>query len=123
MALTQFLMLIELQQGVEMGLEYFFDRTFTIKRPREKDEFRSVFSATGTSAGYYCSWQEPNPETQEMYGQVGNLYSVYVDVSCPIKDGDKIIQAGIEYMVHDIKTMDFGSTQYKRIIATKGDFK
>lgn len=106
---------------MEVKILYFLDRTFTIRRLSNIDGTRSIFSATGTAAGYPCSWQEPSPETLEAQGHVQNLYECYTDISCPIKDGDQIVQAGITYAVRDVEVMDFGSTQYKMIIASKGD--
>ena len=102
-------------------MQFFLDRTFTIRRLSNIDGTRSVFSATGTAVGYPCSLQEPSPETLEAHGHVLNLYEVYTDVSCPAKDGDEIVQNGITYAVRDIEVMDFGAMQYKMIIASKGD--
>ena len=103
-------------------MKYFLDKTITLKRLKYLDQNRSVYSATGTADGYSASWQEPSPERIAMYeGQIGNIYSCFVDVACPAQDADKVVKDDVIYSVKDVKVMDFGSTQYKRLIVVKGD--
>jgi len=101
---------------------YFLDKTITIRRLEEIDDNRTVYSATGTAVGYLCSWQEPSAETLQMYeGQIGDFYSVFVQIACPVQDGDQVVRDEKIYSVRDVKVMDFGATQYKRLIVVKGD--
>lgn len=103
-------------------MKYFFDRNITIKRLRHIDINRSIFSSTGTAVGYPASFQEPSPETLQMYeGNIGNMYSCFVDIDCPAQDADHVIIRDVEYAVRDVKTMDFGAFQYKRLIIIKND--
>lgn len=103
-------------------MRYFLDKTVTLRRLRRIDANRSAFSATGTSVGYPASLQEPSPEIQQLYeGQIGNLFSCFVDVGVPVVNGDQVVCSSVTYSVRDVKTMDFGSTQYKRLVLTKGD--
>jgi len=81
-----------------------------------------VFSATGTAAGYKVSWQEPSPEKIALYeGEIGKMFSVFVDISCPVQSGDQVVRDSVQYSVRDVKTQDFGSMQYKRLIVVKQD--
>ena len=103
-------------------MQYFLDKIITLKRIKYLDINRSVYSATGTAVGYPASWQEPSPERIALYeGQIGNMFSCFVDISCPVQDADQVVKSGVIYSVKDIKIMDFGSTQYKRLIIIKGD--
>lgn len=103
-----------------MGLEYFFNKSLTIKRRKYIDINRSVFSATGTACS--ACIQEPSPEKIALYGgEIGKLFQCFVDISCLAQAGDKIISNGIRYSVRDHKTMDFGSTQYKNLMLVKDD--
>lgn len=101
---------------------YFLDKTVTLRRLEEIDVNRSVYSATGTAVGYKCSWQEPSAETLQMYeGQIGDMYSVFVQIACPVQDGDQVVRDDVVYSVRDVKVMDFGATQFKRLVVIKGD--
>ena len=103
-------------------MKFFLDKSITLKRLKYLDINRSVYSATGTAVGYPASWQEPSPERVALYeGQIGNMFSCFVDISCPAVDADQVVKNGITYSGKDIKTMDFGSTQYKRLIVVRGD--
>ena len=103
-------------------MRFFLDKSITLKRLKYLDINRSVYSATGTAVGYPASWQEPSPERVALYeGQIGNMFSCFVDISCPAVDADQIVKNGITYSIKDIKTMDFGSTQYRRLIVVRGD--
>ena len=103
-------------------MQYFLDKNVTLRRLRRLDENRSVFSATGTADGYWASWQEPSPDRVQFYeGNIGNLFECYVDIDCPANQGDQVVKSGVVYTLQDIKVMDFGSTQYKRLTVVKGD--
>jgi len=103
-------------------MRYFLDSTILIKRLHMKDINRSVFSATGTAGGYLGSWQEPSPDKIQMYeGQIGKMFVCFLDISCPIQAGDKLIKDSITYSVRDIKINEFGSTHFKRVIVASGD--
>ena len=94
-----------------------------MRRLHKIDANRSVYSATGT-AEYDAGWQEPAPERIAMYeGDIGNLFEVYVDISCPAEQGWEVVSAGKTYTIRDIKVMDFapGSVNYKRIIVSEKD--
>jgi hypothetical protein len=102
-------------------MKYFLDKNISLRRLRRLDANRSVYSATGTSA-YPCSWQEPSPDRAQFYeGDIGNLFECYVEISCPGREGDEVVKNGVIYTLRDVKTMDFGSTQYKRFTVAKGD--
>ncbi len=101
-------------------MRYFLDKTITLRRLRKIDINRSVFSATGTAAGYKASKQNPNPDmVQFNSGDIGNVFFFYMDISCPVEVSDQIVHAGITYSVTEMKVQDFGSTQYKRILVTR----
>ena len=103
-------------------MDYFLDKSITLRRLEEVDANRSVYSATGTAVGYPASWQEPSAETIQMYGgQIGDFYSVFVKIACPVQEGDHVVRSGREYSVRDVKVMDFGATQFKRLVVVKGD--
>lgn len=101
-------------------MKYFLDKNITLKRLRAIDGFRDVYSATGTAVGYPASIQEPNPDKVQYYeGQIGQPYFCYVEENCPVIDSDKAVHNGSEYMIKDVKVMDFGGQHYKRIIIVK----
>jgi len=101
-------------------MQYFLDRTLTLRRLRAVDTNRSVYSATGTAAGYPASVQEPSADKVQMYGgQIGNLWECYVEEDCPAGEADQVVIAGVVYSVQNIKVMDFGSQHYKRLVITK----
>jgi len=103
-------------------MKFFLSKTITLKRLRGLDINRSVFSATGSADGYLGSWQEPNPEKIAMYeGEIGKMFVCFLDISCPIQAGDKLIKDSVTYSVRDIKVNEFGSTHYKRVIMVSGD--
>ena len=107
-------------------MRFFFDRNVTLRRLRRIDENRSVYSATGTAEGYPCSFQEPSPERMQFYdGNIGDLYEIYVDESCPIARGDKAVVNNVIYSVQDMKLVDpgWGMVNFKRVIVTRGDIK
>lgn len=102
-------------------MKYFLSSTITLKRLKGLDINRSVFSATGSADGYGASWQELNPEKIAMYeGEIGKMFVCFLDISCPVQAGDKLIKDGITYGIRDIKVNEFGSTHYKRVIAVLG---
>lgn len=101
-------------------MQYFLDRTLTLRRLRAIDSNRSVYSATGTADGYPACQQEPSPQKQQMYqGQIGNLWECYVEEYCPALEGDQVMISGKIYSVQDMKVMDFGSQHYKRLTIVK----
>jgi hypothetical protein len=96
------------------------DKSITVRRLKMIDANRSVYSATGT-ANYPASWQETSVDTIQMLGgQIGDLYSAYVDLSCPAEDGDQIVKDGIIYGVRDSREFDFGAFSYKRLVVVRG---
>ena len=56
-------------------------------------------------------------------GDIGQLFEVYVDISCPVEQGWEVVSDSKTYTVRDIKVMDFlgGSVNYKRIIVSEKD--
>ena len=103
-------------------MQYFMDKSIQLQRLRRIDINRSVYSATGTAAGYPTSWQEPSPDKLQFYnGQIGDMFVCFVDILCPVKEADKVIRDGVKYSVVDLKTMDFGAFQYKKIVISKDD--
>lgn len=54
-------------------------------------------------------------------GQIGDMFVFFVDILCPVKEGDKVIQNSVKHSVVDLKTMDFGAYQYKKIVVSKDD--
>lgn len=105
-------------------MKYFLSKTVNIKRLRYKLGSRlSVYSSTGTASGYPASIQEPSPAKLALYasGNISNMFDCYVEIFCPVHDGDHVVQGVNEYAVQDIKIQDFGSTHFKRLILLKVD--
>ena len=101
-------------------MKHFLDKNITLRRLKELDANRSVYSATGTAVGYPSSIQEPSPEkAQFIEGQIGNTWFAYVEEGCPVLDGDQVVHKSHQYSVTDIKVMDFGGQHYKRITIVK----
>lgn len=53
-------------------------------------------------------------------GQIGNMFEVYVEPTCPATDGDQIVVNSIKYSVQNVKVMDFGIQYYNKLIVVKG---
>ena len=101
-------------------MQYFLSSVINLRRLRAIDYNRSAYSATGTADGYPASIQEPSPDMTQMFGgQIGNMWSCYVEEDCFALEGDQIVISGVKYSVKSVKVMDFGSQHYKRLVVSR----
>ena len=101
-------------------MKYFLSKVINLRRLRAIDSNRSAYSATGTADGYPASVQEPSPDKVQMYGgQIGNMWSCYVEEDCPAMEADQVVISSVLYSISDMKVMDFGSQLYRRLTLTK----
>lgn len=101
-------------------MQFFLDKQITIRRLRTKSGNRTAFSATGTV--WPISLQEPSPEVTQLFdGQIGQLYEMFLDASCDVKEADQVVYNSEKYSVKDMKEVNtsWGSTNYKRLIVMK----
>lgn len=101
-------------------MKIFLDKTITIRRLKAKSGYRTAYSATGTA--WEASVQEPNPEMIELFGgKIGQVYEVFLDASCDVREADQIVYNNEKYSVKDVKEVStsWGFVSYKRLIVVK----
>ena len=101
-------------------MNYFFDKTVTLKRLHHKTGSKFSHSSTGTL--YYGNLQNASNELVQMYqGSIGQVWTCFVDVSCPVRISDIAVIGGTEYKVKGVKLCDFGSYHYKQLVIVEKD--
>jgi hypothetical protein len=98
-----------------MGIRRFFDQDVIIKRLSTVSGHRKAFQSTATVEG--CVQELSRGARQRLGILEERTWIAWFDVDTDIQEGDRIEdEDGVEYLVKEITTKDYGINQHKQVI-------